>query len=297
MTFAYLDDHTLRDIQRTAIDLGFANDSQLAALVAGISPAFVGAYTQGGTANAKLLTLTAKMNTTRVLVSGEVPLTKWLNNAILMAAGVPEETVFRKALERVSADGNVLPAGDAGVGQDLDVAALPVAGGSLEIKIDEDDTLGVGFLHDGAMASSSVAKLLVHRHFDGIPSMLLGNEPDYGQGTGWMLAPRLLITNFHVVNARLPLEPSASADDFRLQGAATQVQFDFYKTGSAVQATGSAGCVASDSKLDYALLRLPVDGPDRPPLRLRTMSITASKDRACGTQGTCCSTPMAIPCG
>lgn len=280
MTFAYLDDDTLHDVQRTAIALGFANDSQLAGLAAGISPAFVGAYTQGGTANAKLLTLTAKMNTTRVLVSGEVPLTKWLNNAILMAAGVPEETVFRKALEQVSADGEALPAGDGAAGQDLDVAALPVADGSLEIQIDEDDTLGVGFLHDGATASSSVAKLLVHRYFDGIPSMLAGNEPDFGQGTGWMLAPRLLITNFHVVNARLPLEQPASADDFRLQGAATQVQFDFYKTGSAVQETRSAGCVASDSRLDYALLRLPADGPDRPPLRLRTSYITKPKDRA-----------------
>ncbi len=73
---------------------------------------------------------------------------------------------------------------------------------------------------------------------------------------------------------RLPLEQRASADDFRLQGAATLVQFDFYKTGSAVQATRSAGCVASDAKLDYALLRLPADAPDRPPLRLRTSYIT-----------------------
>ena len=284
MTFAYLDDQTLLDVQRAAIELGFADDGQLAALAAGISPAFVAVYSQGGNAQAKLMTLTSRMNTTRVLVSGEVPLTKWLNNAILMAAGVQQETVFRRALEHASVDGASAPAVPAGstkaTQEDLDVAALPVADGGLEIQIDEDDTLGVGFLHEGTAASRSVAKLLVHRHFDASPSMLAGNEPDLGMGTGWMLAPRLLITNFHVINARLPLEPPASAEDFQLQGAATQVLFDFYEADSQVQATRVVGCVASDRTLDYALLRLPEDAPARPPLRLRTSHIVKPKDRA-----------------
>jgi hypothetical protein len=283
MPFAYLDDRTLREVQRAAIEVGFASDGQLAALAAGISPAFIAAYTHGGNAQARLLTLTAKMNKTRVLVSGEVPLTKWLNNAILLAGGVPEEIVFRRALEKASADGAAPPAGPAGdspAPQYLDVAALPVTGGGLEIQIEEDDTLGVGFLHEGTAASRSVAKLLVHRHFDGNPSMLAGNEPDLGKGTGWMLAPRLLITNFHVVKARVPLEPAASADDFRLQGAATQVQFDFYRASSEIQVTRSMGCVASHPDLDYALLRLPEGAPGRPPLRLRTSCISKPKDRA-----------------
>lgn len=280
MPFAYLDDQTLREVQRAAIDLGFADDGQLAALSSGISPAFVAVYTQGGNAQAKLLTLTSRMNTTRVLVSGEVPLTKWLNNAILMAGGMPQETVFRRALEQASVDGIAPPAGSPGTATRLDAADLPATHGGLEIQIDEDDTLGVEFLHQGTTASWSVAKLLVHRHFDGIPAMLPGDEPDLGQGTGWILAPRLLITNFHVINARLPLEPAASADDFRLQGASTQVQFDFYQTGSTLQVTRAAGCVASDRQLDYTLLRLPEDAPDRPPLRLRTSHISKARDRA-----------------
>ncbi len=225
------------------------------------------------------------MNTTRVLVSGEVPLTKWLNNAILLAAGVPEEMVFRKALEKASVDGAASPAAPADGGavtqEDLDVAALPVADGGLEIKIGEDDTLTVDFLHEGTAVSRSVAKLLVHRHFDGNPSMLPGDQPEFGKGTGWMLAPRLLITNFHVINARLVGEPPlASAEDFRLQGAATQVLFDFYRDNSKIEATRSAGCMASDRELDYALLRLPEDAPARPPLRLRTSHIFKPKDRA-----------------
>jgi endonuclease G, mitochondrial len=284
MTFAYLDDQTLLEVQRAAIELGFADDGQLAALNAGISPAFIATYSQGGNAQARLITLTSRMNATRVLVSGEVPLTKWLNKAILMAAGVPQETVFRRALEQASADGVAPPAvaadGAGAVPGDLDVAALPVADGGLEVQIDEDDTLGVGFLHDGTTASRSVAKLLIHRHFDGNPSMLAGNQPDLGLGTGWLLAPRLLITNFHVVDARLPKEAPASAGDFLLQAAATQALFDFYHDGSQVQATQVVSCVASDPELDYALLRLPEDAPRRPPLRLRASHIAKPKDRA-----------------
>ena len=277
MTFAYLDDSTLRDVQRTAIELGFASDGQLAALTAGISPAFVAAYTQGSNANAKLLTLTSRMNTTEVLVSGEVPLIKWLNNAILLAAGVPEEAVFRSALEKASIDGTASPTGSGGDStttlEDLDIAALPVAGDGLEIQIGEDDTLTVDFLHGGITASRSVAKLLVHRYFDWHPSMLAGDAPDFVNGTGWVLAPQLLITNWHVINARRVLEPRAGADDFRLQGDTTQVEFDFYRANSKIDATRAVSCVASDSKLDYALLRLSENAPVRPPLRLRTNHI------------------------
>jgi endonuclease G len=283
MTFAHLDDATLREAQQAALDLGFADDGQLAALAAGISPRFVAAFSVGSSPQAKLITLTTRMNRTKALVSGEVPLAKWLNNAILMAAGAPEEAVFRKALEKASADGVALasaPSSDVTI-QDLDVAALPTADGGLEIQILEDDTLDVGFLHEGSAASRSVAKLLVHRHFDQVPSMLDGNTPDFGIGTGWMLAPRLLITNFHVIKARLPLEGEASAEDFQLQGAATQVLFDFFKADSEAQSTSSTGCVASDRTLDYALLRLPAGGTsDRLPLRLRARHISKPKGRA-----------------
>lgn len=281
MTFAYLDDQTLRDVRRAAIELGFADDDRLPALNDGISRRFVASYTRGANAQDKLITLTGRMNETKALMSGEVPLAKWLNNAISMAAGAPEEMVFRMALEQMSADRSAPPGTLAGADrQSLDATALPVMDGGLEIQIGEDDTLGVGFLHDGSAVSRSVAKLLVHRHFGGIPSMLAGDEPEFGNGTGWMLAPRLLITNFHVINARLPCEAPASPGDFERQGAATRVIFDFYEANSEVEATLSAGCVASDRALDYALLRLPDDALRRPSLRLRAHHITKPKQRA-----------------
>ena len=89
---------------------------------------------------------------------------------------------------------------------------LPRTDAGLEVLIGGvDDTLEVGYLHAGAAASRSVARLRVRRYFDGYPSMLAGDEPDRGDGTGWVLAPRLLITNHHVINARTPYEPAASS--------------------------------------------------------------------------------------
>ncbi|WP_330277820.1 serine protease [Lentzea sp. NBC_00516] len=276
MTFRFLSDDVLAKVQRTAIGLGFAGD---AGLNAGVSPAFVGSFATGATDVAKLLTLSRRMNVTRALVSGEVPLMTWLQNAITMAGSVPEERVFLEALELASADGIALPT-DPVPQEDLpaEIAALPRGAHGLQVVIGEDDTIDVAFLHDGAAVARSVAKLAVHRHFDGRPSTLAGGKPDLGLGTGWVLAPGLLITNWHVVDARLPLEPMASTADFELQGKSTQVQFDFYDRGKDGHTVHSVSCAASNRELDYAILQLSDD--ERPALRLRTEPVLKPASRA-----------------
>jgi endonuclease G len=221
--FQYLNDETLQAVRTAAVKLGFDSGGNLAALAAGISPAYIGGAMVGPDGNTKLLTLTASMNQTRSLVTDEVPLEKWLNNAIMLAAGNQQELVFREALERMAAESPREP------GEGPDVAAAPrTDGGSLEIQIDEEDTLGVGFLLHGAIAARSVAKLRVHRHFDGNPSFRAGGEPDFGLGTGWLIGPNLAITNYHVINARAKSEPDASPAEFELQGKSTQGDFDDY---------------------------------------------------------------------
>lgn len=285
MTFAYLSSEALREVQRAAIDLGFADGGQSAALTANISPAFVATATQGGTSLARLITLTSRMNTTKALVSDEVPLREWLTAAISMAGGRQEELIFRRALEIImSVDGE--PAAMIAPGDDLpgmleEVSELPSTDGELEVVIFEDDTLDVGFLHTGTEVSRSVAKLVVHRHFGGVPAVGAGDTPDVGLGTGWMIAPSLLITNYHVVNARLADEPpDASAVDFDLQGRAITALFDFYGLEATVHSVVSIGCVARDKNLDYAIVRLGPDTSPRPPLRLRKSPILKPKDRA-----------------
>ncbi|SDD09922.1 trypsin-like peptidase domain-containing protein [Actinokineospora iranica] len=282
MTFAHLTPSALKEVQHAAIELGFADDGMLAALTSGIPPAFVASAMQGGQGVAKLMTLTSRMNCTRVLLSGQVPLLQWLDNAVLLAAGRPEEMVFRRALEIASVDGDAPPTTspvDEPAAAVPDVESMLDDRGALEVVIAEDDTLDVGFLHTGAAVSRSVAKLVVQRHFNGMPATLAGNAPDVVLGTGWMIAPRLLVTNHHVVNARSPREPRASEADFALQGASATALFDYYSADATGHSTAAVGCLAHDTDLDFAILRLAEDDSPRPPLRLRANPIVRTPDR------------------
>ena len=274
MTFAHLDAATIEEVRKAAVAIGIATDDGYRDSTAQVNRAFVGVVA-GASPLAKLNNLLTKMNETRVLTSGEVPLEVWLKTVIILSGGGPEELVFRTALERMSIDGAAPVQAGAAAPAATDAEDVPRTDGELEIAIGEDDTLLVQFLHDGARAAGSVAKLLVHRHFDGQPAFVAGNAPELGKGTGWVLAPGLLITNHHVVNARLPQEPAASATDFALQGAAVQVFFDYYDAPEP-SPIHSVRCEASDPTLDFALLRIP---DQRAPLRLRANPITRPKDR------------------
>jgi endonuclease G len=287
MTFRHLDPGTTTAISTALITMGMTSDADVRALTADISPAFVGVALGGGTDAARMMTLVGRLNRTRVLTSGEVPMERFLTSAVVLAAGRPEEVIFRRALEQMSADGRRSPAdgaldpADAVPPPPPDLRRLPTKGeGELEIAIDEDDTLEVAFLHRGAAAAASIAQLRVHRHFDGQPSFLAGGAPDFGLGTGWLMSPRLLVTNFHVVDARLPVEPAAGGLDFDRQGASIRVRFDFLDDTSPDAPVTSVGCVAKDPALDYALIRLPDAMPQRRALRLRDQPITRSQDKA-----------------
>jgi endonuclease G, mitochondrial len=269
VTFAYLSDAMLMEVRTAVMDLGFNNDADLVALAAGISRPFVGGALIGASPNAKLMTFTARMNETKNLLSGEVPLSKWLNNAILLARGMPQELIFREALQALEPDG--LPPSAVAP----DVSATPrSSGGSLEIKVGEDDTLGVAFLVQGARAARSVAKLRVHRHFAGQPAFVVGGAPDWGLGTGWLIAPVLLITNRHVINARTSAEAAASDADFALQAASLEADFDYLDVNAAPTTIPAPTLAAADEVLDYAVLRLDAVGNDRAALRLRANPLT-----------------------
>jgi endonuclease G len=269
MAFQYLTDDALEEVRQAAVAASLITDANLDASTVGISPAFVGQSMSGGTNLAKLHTLLVRMNETEKLVNSQVPLEKWLKNAIVLSGETEAELVFRRALEQIESDS--LPT--EGAAPDVEAAPRTEAG-ALEIEIDEDDTLSVAFLLRGAIAARSVAKLSVHRHFGGEPSSVAGGEPDWGFGTGWMIGPRLLITNHHVVNARRKDESAASEPDFELQAKSTRAEFDFNQQGATVTEVSVLECIASDPTLDYALLRLDDAAADRLPLRLRTKPLT-----------------------
>jgi V8-like Glu-specific endopeptidase len=87
-------------------------------------------------------------------------------------------------------------------------------------------------------------------------------------GTAWVIGKRLVITNHHVVNARLANEAVAAPADFERQGQGSFVEFDFDSADSVTVQIQVASVIASSEDLDYAIVRLQSD-PGRPSLRLR----------------------------
>jgi endonuclease G len=112
-----------------------------------------------------------------------------------------------------------------------------------------------GFLRGGILAAQAVAKLSVPRYENGQPTLVNG-EPEIYLGTGWVIAPGLIMTNHHVVNARDQGESAARESDLREQAAAMSVLFDYDDEGTAGHPVAPGELMAWDEDLDYALVRI-----------------------------------------
>jgi endonuclease G len=134
-----------------------------------------------------------------------------------------------------------------------------------EIVIGTDERLRVAFFRQALEVGRSVARLRVPQIMNGNPT---GKD---GFGTGWLIAPGLLMTNHHVIEARFQGDPPAGAADFRAQAEATITWFDFHDEAAlpGLQLVGTR-LEAADQNLDYALIRLadPAQVADRTPLRI-----------------------------
>lgn len=107
------------------------------------------------------------------------------------------------------------------------------------------------FIEHARLVGRLVARLRVPRYSAGVFTHPVG-----GVGTGWLIAPTLVLTNHHVIQARERDEPPASDIDFRRQGENTELWFDYHREGQDFTAVRALKVVASDRELDYALLRL-----------------------------------------
>ena len=110
------------------------------------------------------------------------------------------------------------------------------------------------FIEQARLIGRRVARLLVPRYSGGILVHPVG-----GVGTGWLIAPGLLLTNHHVIEAR-ENEPQAPDADFKRQGENTVLWFDYHREGQIeaqdLTAMSVAEVVVSNRQLDYTLLRL-----------------------------------------
>lgn len=127
-----------------------------------------------------------------------------------------------------------------------------------------DERLPYTFFTGALRVQKSIVCLRVPRIF--------GSLPDHrsGTGTGWIITPRLILTCYHVINARTPHEGLASPAEFRLQAEKTIAWFDYLTKETAPYECSCAELTWANADLDYALLRLNYPSPfeHREPLSL-----------------------------
>ena len=200
-----------------------------------------------GAPQSQLFSDMARMNDTPTLADGVVPLRRWLANVIVLSPHSPRVHEIRSALAEITGDVNGAPV----------VHSSPVDDQlRTEAMIGRDETLEVGFLARGSTAAKGVAKLVVPRYDNGAALVLSTGEPHVGLGTGWLAAPGLLFTCYHVIRARRRHEPEPSEGDLRLQVKHTEVLFDFDAEGAPPVVCQVFDLVAVSKQLDVALLEL-----------------------------------------
>jgi V8-like Glu-specific endopeptidase len=127
-----------------------------------------------------------------------------------------------------------------------------------------DTRLPFAFIQQAQITARSVARLTVLRTFNGVPD----GQSMYG--TGWIIAPGILMTNHHVIDARdyrpppwgLGEQPAKPAD-FEAQAQRVTARFDYHmeRIDGVYLECQNAKLLAANRQLDYAVIEL--DEPER----------------------------------
>jgi len=122
-----------------------------------------------------------------------------------------------------------------------------------EIIIGKDEKVQVSFLENGLTAAKSVARIAVPRTIGGQVF-----------GTSWLIAPDLLLTNHHVIEARRAYETAANPQEIEQQAKASTLWFG-YDIGSYIEYR-CIDLICANKVLDYAVLRVAEKSVDNVPL-------------------------------
>jgi V8-like Glu-specific endopeptidase len=268
MTFTqHLPSSRIEEIAKAAQELGLLGTSTREILWEDINPAFRYAIPDRGTPGGQLLTDLSRLNQTERLLDGTVPLEQWLRQAFRLSGLDERAVIFQRALDELAVRTSGQP-------QWIAPDDLPEY---QEAIIHQDDKIPFGFLEQGFRVGASVAKVQVPRYEGGRKAML-GAKPVIYNGTCWLIGPRQLITNLHVVNARDAHEPPATVDDLRLQAQNASVLFGFDADGRSGASFDGTTLTASDQQLDFAILELAPD-PGFPPLPLADASLAMEEGK------------------
>jgi endonuclease G, mitochondrial len=223
------------------------------------------------------------LNAIAPLPDGTAPLARWL-------AAVPSVNRARGVAPPAGGDRDALGRAIDGIQRAVQgvppIAAEKLAevvhrsDGREEKIVQQDDMLPFAFLAAGAAAGRAVCRLIVPWFSGGKQLVDIAGAPRRGHGSGWLIAPDLVITNHHVVNNRSG-KLDAADDDLRRQAEATTVEFDYDAAGSAPVEVAVVQLVAWSPRqgpLDYAIVRLAAAPEGRRPLPIMPGPFTFDPD-------------------
>ncbi|MFE0653905.1 trypsin-like peptidase domain-containing protein [Streptomyces sp. NPDC059534] len=255
----FLPQEELVRVRNAAMEAGLADRALRPALLKGIPRYFTATLEPLDDPREQAHADLNAMNQVERLLDGLVPLEIWLHNAIEHVHEQGPRAVLQGALDAVARE----------ITGEAELPAEMMPGEMKEEIVLQDDTVPYEFLHGGIRAGASVALLRIPPYESGAPLL-----PSYPHGgTGWMLAPGLLITNHHVVMARSwesGVRPYVSDEDLRLQALMSRSRFDFVENAAAAPEATAGELAAWDAALDYAIVRLAPDQQQRPTLRVAT---------------------------
>jgi len=127
-----------------------------------------------------------------------------------------------------------------------------VLASSLEQIIGRDERLLLGFFNGALKAQAAVARLQVPR----LSNASDAPSQEYSLGTGWMIAPNMLITNYHVIAARETDHPGPTEPVLRAQALNSQVWLGYNDKHSQPHSYPVQALEDFHPEIDYALLRL-----------------------------------------
>ncbi|MFD3998425.1 trypsin-like peptidase domain-containing protein [Streptomyces sp. NPDC058583] len=256
----FLRQQELVRVRNAAMEAGLADRAVRSSLLKGIPGNFTATLEPLDDPREQIHADLNAMNQVERLIDGLVPLEIWLHNAIEQTRDPGPRAVLQGALDTVAR----------AITGEAELPAEMMPGEMKEEIVLQDDTVPYEFLHGGIRAGASVALLRIPPYESGAPLL-----PSYPHGgTGWMIAPDLLITNHHVVMARSAEQPGVrpyvSDEDLRLQALMSRSRFDFVENAAAAPEATAGELVAWDVGLDYAIVRLAADQERRPTLRVAT---------------------------
>lgn len=260
----FLSQERILAVRDAALDAGLTDPAVRPLLFNGIMPRYRATLPLLAAPGLQTQSDLVEMNRVERLVDGSVPLEIWLRNAVAQTTAAAPLAVLQQALDDVARDA----AGEPDV-----LAGRPVP----EIKeqiVHRDDTVPFAFLRGGDAAGAAVARVKVPPLEGGRPLQPNGHPHT---GTGWLITPRLLVTNHHVVNARTGTggsRPLAAPADLLDQARAARARFDYESDDTETEEAAVQELAAADAELDYAVLRLS-EPSTRPvlPLYGRTLRI------------------------